>query len=75
MRLIGSTAFGFAQNMIHDFQNTVLKSKWHCLRQMPQKVYHLSNKYACDVCSVLDLTHSHTMTPFDMSGKESFSKQ
>ena len=35
--LIGSTSFGFAQNTIHDFQNTVINSSWHCLRQMPQK--------------------------------------
>ena len=26
MSLIGSTSFGFAQNMIRDFQNTVLNS-------------------------------------------------
>ena len=26
MGLIGSTSFGFAQNTIHDFQNTVLNS-------------------------------------------------
>ena len=26
MTLIGSTSFGFAQNMIHDFENTVLNS-------------------------------------------------
>ena len=32
MSLMGSTSFGFAQNMIHDFQNTVLNSQWHCLR-------------------------------------------
>ena len=38
MSLIGSTSFGFAQNMMHDFQNTVLNSLWHCLRQMPQKL-------------------------------------
>ena len=31
MSLIESTAFGFAQNTIHDFQNTVLNSKWHVL--------------------------------------------
>ena len=37
MSLIGSTSFGFAQNTMHDFQNTVLNSKWHSLRQMPQK--------------------------------------
>ena len=37
MSLTGSTSFGFAQNTIHDFQNTVLNSYWHCLRQMPQK--------------------------------------
>ena len=36
MSLIGSTSFGFAQNKIHDFQNTVLNLYWHCLRQMPQ---------------------------------------
>ena len=35
MSLIGSTSFGFAQNMIHDFQNTVFNSCWHCLPQMP----------------------------------------
>ena len=39
MTLIGSTYFGFAQNTIHDFQNTVLNSQWHCLRQMQQKRY------------------------------------
>ena len=38
MSLIGSTSSGFAQNTIHDFQNTVLNSKWHCLRQTPQKL-------------------------------------
>ena len=37
MNLLGSTSFGFAQNTIHDFQNTVLNSQWHCLRKMPQK--------------------------------------
>ena len=37
MSLIGSTSFNFAQNTMHDFQNTVLNSEWHCLRQMPQK--------------------------------------
>ena len=26
MSLIGSTSFGFAQNTMHDFQNTVLNS-------------------------------------------------
>ena len=35
MSLIGSTSFDFAQNTIHDFQNTVLHSWWHRLRQMP----------------------------------------
>ena len=39
MSLIGSTSFGFAQNTIHDFQNTVLNSLWHCLQQFPQKQY------------------------------------
>ena len=37
MSLIGSTSFGFAQNTMHDFQNTVFNSYWHCLQQMPQK--------------------------------------
>ena len=36
MSLLGSTSFGFAQNTIHDFQNTVLNSSWPCFRQMPQ---------------------------------------
>ena len=35
--LKGSTSFSFAQNTIYDFQNTVLNTYWHCLRQMPQK--------------------------------------
>ena len=38
MSLIGSASFGFAQNTMHDFRNTVLNSWWHCLRQMPQKL-------------------------------------
>ena len=37
MSLTGSTSFGFAQNTIHDCQNTVLTSQWHCLRQMSEK--------------------------------------
>ena len=37
MSLIGSTSFGFAQNTMHDFQNTVLNSYSHFIRQMPQK--------------------------------------
>ena len=32
------TSFGFAQNTIHDFRNTILNSWWHSLQQMPQKV-------------------------------------
>ena len=39
MSLMGPTFFGFAQNTIHDFKNTVLNLKWHCLRQMPQKLF------------------------------------
>ena len=35
LSLIGSTSFGFAQNTLHDFGNTVLNSEWHCLYQMP----------------------------------------
>ena len=38
MSFIGSTSFGFAQNTIHNFQNTVLNSLWHCLRQIQQKL-------------------------------------
>ena len=40
MSLTGSTSFGFAQNAIHDFQNIVLNSQWHCLQQMPQQESH-----------------------------------
>ena len=29
MSSMGSTFFGFAQNTVHDFRNTVLNSKWH----------------------------------------------
>ena len=37
MSLIGFTSFGFVQNMMHDFKNTVSNSLGHCLRQMPQE--------------------------------------
>ena len=37
-----STSLGYAQNTTHDFQNTVLNSYWHCLRQLPQKLSVLS---------------------------------
>ena len=43
MSLIGSCSFGFATNTIDDFQNTVLNSYRHCLRQIPQK-YKLSHE-------------------------------
>ena len=33
MSVIGSTSFGFAQNTIHDFQNTVLISRWQMLQK------------------------------------------
>ena len=63
MSLIGSTSFGFEQNTIHDFQNTVLTSWWPCLRQMPQKTigsFNFSTKEAdgidprsdCKCCAV-----------------------
>ena len=38
MGLIGSTSFGFAQKTIHDFQNTVLNSLWHCHRINATKI-------------------------------------
>ena len=47
MSLIGSTFFGFAQNTVHDFQNTVLNSLWHCLRQMQQKWNRALAKQYC----------------------------
>ena len=31
LSLIGSTSFGFAQDTIQDFQNTVLSLQWDCL--------------------------------------------
>ena len=37
MSLIGSTSFGFAQNTIHDFQNTVL-NRGIIFEKMPQKL-------------------------------------
>ena len=37
MSLMGLLPSVFAQNTIHDFQNTILNSWWHCIRQMPQK--------------------------------------
>ena len=42
----GSTSFGFAQNTTHehDFENTVFNSQWHCLRQMPQKLWRINTK-------------------------------
>ena len=33
------TSFGFAQNTLHDFRNTVLPLECHCLRQMSHKPY------------------------------------
>ena len=42
--LTGSTSSSFAQNTIHDFQNTVLNSWWHRLRQRPQKVIVIVSK-------------------------------
>ena len=36
LSLMGSTFFGTAQTMIHNFQNTLLNSYWQCFRQMPQ---------------------------------------
>ena len=38
-------SFGFARNTIHDFRNTILNSKWHCLRQMPQKQRENAGKH------------------------------
>ena len=45
LSLLGSSSFGFAQNTMHEFQNTVLNSKWYCLRQLPQKKHF--EKYFC----------------------------
>ena len=38
MTLIVSTSFGFAQNTIHDFQNTLLNSWWRCLTTNATKI-------------------------------------
>ena len=35
MRFIGSTSFGFAQNMVHDFQNTVLNTRHNSADSVP----------------------------------------
>ena len=43
LMLIVSTSFGFAQNILHDFQYTVFNSKWHCPLQMPQNPLLLTN--------------------------------
>ena len=40
MSLTGSTSFGFAQNTIHYFQNTVLNSYWPCLRMPQSRLTH-----------------------------------
>ena len=37
MSLIGSTSFRFAQNMIHDFQNTLLNSMTNAIKTMLEK--------------------------------------
>ena len=42
MSLMGFTSFGFAYTKIHDFQNTVFKSYWHCLYL--SKVYETLGK-------------------------------
>ena len=55
MSLIGSTSVGFAQNTIHDFQNTLLNSDWHCLDpgcgklRIPQKLFCLTILLNSDV--------------------------
>ena len=41
LSLIGSTSFGFEQDTLHDFRNTVLNLLWRCLRQVPQKTIEL----------------------------------
>ena len=40
LSFLGFTFFGFAQDTIHDFQNTLLNSKWHCLRQIHKKGFY-----------------------------------
>ena len=59
LRLIGSTNFGFAQNILHDIQNTVLNSQsgivfYKCHRKREQIslklefIYGLNHsKYGC----------------------------
>ena len=49
--LIGSTSFGFAQNTIHNLQNTLLNSWWYCLRQMPKKLQYLFSGNRIITCS------------------------
>ena len=56
MSLIGSTSFSFAQNTTHDFQNSILNSQWNCLRQMPQKLQHLSQSEVV-VCNCFEICH------------------
>ena len=75
MCLIGSTFFGFAQNTIHDFQNTVLNSLWHCLRQMPQR--KLSKRVENtvgkgEIAQKYNLTLYHTITTFNDLEKGAF---
>ena len=52
MSLIGSISLGFAQNTMHDFQDTVLNTQWHCLPQMPQK--GSPKDHLCQIISEFD---------------------
>ena len=60
--LIGSTSFGFAQNTMHGFQNTVLNSYCHCLRQMPQKSLRQISYEFCPTFSRIILTSGQDET-------------
>ena len=56
MSLKGSTSFGFTQNMILDFQNTVLNSLWHCLMTNATKIedfFSLGKEFSLDNSTIL----------------------
>ena len=63
MTLIVSTSFGFAQNTIHDFQNTLLNSWWRCLTTNATKIkVHpalTESTYTAELCHTYQLHVYH----------------
>ena len=76
------TIFFFAQNVFKKLRNLTLyhsiQTLRPCRRRLLQTLWEKEKMLVTSIFSyphVLSLTHSHTMTPFDASGKEAFEKE